>query len=82
MAGVAAEPAKLLGPAVPHPTSGEELLLELLLHRRDVEQLEREAVTLAGHQGFVGVEPGGERGPDASSSSSGPPVMTTSLPNT
>ena len=40
MAGVAAEPAELLGPAVPHPTSGEQLLLEFLLHGRDVEQLE------------------------------------------
>ena len=40
VARVATEPAELLGPAVPHPTPGEQLLLELLLHGRDVEQLE------------------------------------------
>ena len=62
MPRVAAETAELLGPAVPHPTPCEQLLLELLLQGRDVEQLEREGLSLTGHQVVVLVQPGGERG--------------------
>ena len=60
MASVSAEPAEIDGPSVAHQSTCEERLLELLLHGRDIEQFEREALTLTGHQVVVVVEPGSE----------------------
>ena len=82
MAGVAAEPTELVGPSVAHPSTCEQRLLELLLHRRDVEQLEREALTLTGHEVVVLVEPGGERGAERIEVEQRSPGHGRSLPNT
>ena len=80
--GVTAEPAELLGPAVAHPSTREESLLKLLLHRRDVDQFEREALTLLRHQVVVVVEPGREHERETHRGRAAVPRSRASLPNT